>query len=121
MGTHFYAILEQTVRAHITTTFTLSSVFALLCFVVPAKPLTWPVLCFCQLQVIVNDGFCVNPDQDTLTVNVRRNLFPPTWTGQGPDFIVTVLETQDILSRIIQLTATDQDQTGVRSFSLFFV
>ena len=88
---------------------------------VPAKPLTWPVFRFCQLQVIVNDGFCVNPDQDTLTVNVRRNLFPPTWTGQGPDFSVTVLETQDILSRIIQLTAADQDQTGVRSFSPFFV
>lgn len=54
MGTHFYAILEQTVRAHITTTFTLSSVFALLCFVVPdmARALFLPAASDCERRLL---------------------------------------------------------------------
>ncbi|XP_070182175.1 protocadherin Fat 4-like [Littorina saxatilis] len=68
-----------------------------------------------KLQVVASDGFCLNPAQATLTVNVRRNLFPPRWTGQGPSFQVTIRETQDILNSITQLTADDQDLTGVGS------
>ncbi|KAK7482291.1 hypothetical protein BaRGS_00026419 [Batillaria attramentaria] len=67
-----------------------------------------------KLQVIVNDGFCLDPDQRTLTVNVNRNLRPPRWTGAGPSFTRQILETFDVTQTVIILTAEDDD-TGFGS------
>lgn len=73
---------------------------------------------FVQLQVQVNDGFCISPSQGTLTIKVRRNMYVPRWPASGPNITVTVLETWDIQQSIVTLTATDDD-TGVGARIIF--